>query len=234
MPDPLVTAGVLGEVLAERERQDSRWSEQNHPDGTDAQHLGPIEVFDLVKHELGKLASYTPMHAKQIARNVATSITEAHALSGCLTWTDILLEEVLEALAEREPGTLRAELVQVAAVAVAWIEAIDRRTPRIYTSDGTEITFDQAAILMTRHMRDPRVDPQPGDVVTLPPRQGFQSVPVCVVQRRGECIFFATGTCGIRAIWLRDWHVQCVSARVIEDIDKAWPLPAPASEVASG
>ncbi|MFI1165600.1 hypothetical protein ACH4UM_18790 [Streptomyces sp. NPDC020801] len=37
-------------------------------------------------------------------------------------------EEALEALAEDDPGKLRAELVQVAAVAVAWIEAIDRRT----------------------------------------------------------------------------------------------------------
>lgn len=32
-----------------------------------------------------------------------------------------------EALAESDPARLRAELVQVAAVAVCWIEAIDRR-----------------------------------------------------------------------------------------------------------
>ena len=32
-----------------------------------------------------------------------------------------------KALAEVEPAKLREELIQVAAVAVAWIEAIDRR-----------------------------------------------------------------------------------------------------------
>jgi hypothetical protein len=35
---------------------------------------------------------------------------------------------VAEALAEDDPTLLRAELIQVAAVAVAWVEAIDRRT----------------------------------------------------------------------------------------------------------
>ncbi len=42
-------------------------------------------------------------------------------------WRDILLEEVFEALAEEEPKELRKELVQVAAVAAQWVEAIDRR-----------------------------------------------------------------------------------------------------------
>lgn len=43
------------------------------------------------------------------------------------TWRDILAEEFNEALAESDPDRLRAELVQVAAVAVNWVEAIDRR-----------------------------------------------------------------------------------------------------------
>ena len=43
------------------------------------------------------------------------------------TWQQILEEEVLEAYACASDVELRAELVQVAAVAVAWIEAIDRR-----------------------------------------------------------------------------------------------------------
>lgn len=30
-------------------------------------------------------------------------------------------------MAEKDPVNLRAELIQVAAVAVAWVEAIDRR-----------------------------------------------------------------------------------------------------------
>jgi hypothetical protein len=47
-----------------------------------------------------------------------------------LKWVDILEEEVAEAAAESDPAKLRAELVQVAAVAVAWIEAIDRRAAK--------------------------------------------------------------------------------------------------------
>lgn len=46
---------------------------------------------------------------------------------GRLAWDGVLLEEVYEALAERDPARQRAELVQVAAVAVAAIEALDRR-----------------------------------------------------------------------------------------------------------
>jgi len=37
------------------------------------------------------------------------------------------------AIAERDPAKLRAELIQVAAVAVQWIQAIDRRM----TSSGS-------------------------------------------------------------------------------------------------
>jgi hypothetical protein len=46
---------------------------------------------------------------------------------GRVTWRHILTEEVYEAFAESDPTKLRAELVQVAAVAVQWIQAIDRR-----------------------------------------------------------------------------------------------------------
>jgi hypothetical protein len=41
-------------------------------------------------------------------------------------WSDILLEEVLEALLADDPAHRRTELVQVAAVAVQWIAALDR------------------------------------------------------------------------------------------------------------
>lgn len=58
-------------------------------------------------------------------------------------WVSILTEEVGEAAAEANEANftsgknrgdftkLRAELVQVAAVSVAWIEAIDRRLPQL-------------------------------------------------------------------------------------------------------
>jgi hypothetical protein len=89
---------VVGEVIAERATQDRQWGEQNHPDGT------------------------SPAYTR--AAEVAKAVTNRHAAEGSVTWFDILHEEVMEAFAEPNP---RAELVQVAAVAVAWIEAIDRR-----------------------------------------------------------------------------------------------------------
>jgi len=54
-------------------------------------------------------------------------INDARIKEGRLTWDGILLEEVFEALAEGDDALRRAELIQVAAVAVAEIEAIDRR-----------------------------------------------------------------------------------------------------------
>lgn len=41
------------------------------------------------------------------------------------TWHAILHEEVMEAFAESDPARLREELLQVAAVAIRWIDALD-------------------------------------------------------------------------------------------------------------
>jgi hypothetical protein len=101
----VITDRVLSEVLAERIRQDGRWGEQNHRDGT-----GSItQVLEADKAREGCKAAFA---------------------RGDGTWMHVLIEEVFEAVAEEDPGKVRAELVQVAAVAVAWIEAIDRRTAR--------------------------------------------------------------------------------------------------------
>jgi hypothetical protein len=93
---------VYGAIARERDAQDAKWGEQNHPDGT------------------------AGAGRRTEARN-ATLWTNMQAAEKTLCWSDILEEEVAEALAEDDPALLRAELVQVAAVAVAWIEAIDRR-----------------------------------------------------------------------------------------------------------
>lgn len=53
---------------------------------------------------------------------------EQLAAAGELAWADILLEEVCEANEEdQDPAALRAELIQVAAVAMRWVDAIDHR-----------------------------------------------------------------------------------------------------------
>lgn len=95
-------AGIIAEVQAERERQDARWGEQNHRDGT---------------------GSLTQVLEADKARDAC----QAAFARGDGTWMHVLIEEVFEAFAEEEPSKVRAELVQVAAVAVAWIAAIDRR-----------------------------------------------------------------------------------------------------------
>lgn len=93
---------VFRDIVEERAAQNAKWGEQNHPDGTGR----PYDQF----------------HADK-ARRLCNDAAEA----GVVTWRHILREEVAEALAESDPAKLREELIQVAAVAAAWVEAIDRR-----------------------------------------------------------------------------------------------------------
>ena len=97
-------ASVAREIIQERVRQDAKWGEQNHPDGT-----GP---------------TMTSLNRAEQARHACDY---AHR-NGTGTWRHILEEEVAEAFAESDPNRLREELVQVAAVAAAWVECIDRRS----------------------------------------------------------------------------------------------------------
>lgn len=93
---------MLSDIARERIAQDERWGEQNHPDGTG--------------HYLHKVAAV-----------FARRVCDMNARSGEVTWADILREEFAEALAESDPDRLSEELNQVAAVAIAWREAISRR-----------------------------------------------------------------------------------------------------------
>lgn len=100
-PNLPASASVLEEVSHERARQDAMWGEQNHPNGT------------------GRPGD-------KAEADFARAACEGAFESGRGTYRDILLEEVAEAFAESSPHALREELVQVAAVAVAWVEKIDR------------------------------------------------------------------------------------------------------------
>lgn len=103
------TEEVLLLVKEERERQDAKWGEQNHPDWT-PNPLGVNPVIDPARHAKG--------------------VCDEKFKAGQGSYSDILLEEVAEAHDEAKAGNVDAlytELVQVAAVAVEWIEAIDRR-----------------------------------------------------------------------------------------------------------
>lgn len=101
----LAALGLLWwDIKDERMRQQDKHGDQGHlPDGT-----GGLVAVD--------------------AANRAKALTDRHAVTGDLTWKDILDEEVREAFAEGNPVLVREELIQVAAVALAWIAAIDSRS----------------------------------------------------------------------------------------------------------
>lgn len=102
---------VLDEVAAERARQDAKWGVQDHP-SFNRDELDP--------------------EAKEMAvtvSNICRVACEEAFKRGQGSYSFILREEVAESFAERDDeAKLREELIQVAAVAVAWVEAIDRRT----------------------------------------------------------------------------------------------------------
>lgn len=118
---------IAGETLAERDRQHAKWGEQNHPDGT-GRYASPLSRL---VHTFGGGNAFSSLTSADVLARAAKEATDVATSRGEITWKDVLLEEVLEALAEENPLRLRAELIQVAAVAEQWVEAIDRRHPPV-------------------------------------------------------------------------------------------------------
>lgn len=105
------TAAVLVEVSNERERQFTQYGTNDDLlDGT-----GPGVTW------LRPLASTWP--ADQVERNFRRD----YELQPAITWMHLVREEVAEAFMEDDPVKLRSELIQVAALAVSWIEKLDAR-----------------------------------------------------------------------------------------------------------
>lgn len=97
---------VMREVEFERMEQHFKWGEQDRPSFME-------------DHDKGDA-----LRALQGARENV----ELAAQQGNLTYSDILMEEIAEAFCEADnPVDLRTELVQCAAVLVAWIECLDRK-----------------------------------------------------------------------------------------------------------
>lgn len=95
---------ILDEILTERVRQHQLWGDQTHlPDGTENNLL------------------------TRATRAVAVADCDQATSAGTLTFWHILAEEIAEVRAETNPMRLRAELIQVAAVCLQWIEAIDTK-----------------------------------------------------------------------------------------------------------
>lgn len=114
------TVGVLLEVGQERSRQDKKWGEQNHRDGTGPDVLEQSDVLDLL----------SSVDSEQGVAEWARSRCEHAFAQAEGTFEHILTEEWGEAIDSDSPADLRAELLQVAAVAVAWVEKIDRDAAR--------------------------------------------------------------------------------------------------------
>lgn len=91
---------IMDEVQQERARQDAKYGVQDHPNGTSPTFKG---LADSAKN-----ATRKAMNEQRV------------------TWFHIGKEEFWQAMAESDRAALRARLVKLVAVGVAWIEAIDR------------------------------------------------------------------------------------------------------------
>lgn len=100
---PEAEQAVLEGVLDERWRQHQKWGEQHHPDGTG----DPADVGEATHYR------YLCDHLAEVGR---------------VTWRAILIEDMYEAFAEKDPVRLRKELLEVAAVCVAWVRDLDTRS----------------------------------------------------------------------------------------------------------
>lgn len=104
---------ITAEIVGERARQDEKWGDpKNVPNGT-----GPAVTFP------GGDTFVELRDEIQAIVDGAAEVGESR-----MSW--VLLEEVFEALAESDDDKLRAELIQVAAVAAKWVQIIDARAVR--------------------------------------------------------------------------------------------------------
>lgn len=107
------TVNVLSDVRAERARQfATHGTNENFLDGT-----GPDVKW------------FGDVTASQAEQTLRTNYEAYEAEHGVVTFRHLVAEEVAEAFQESNPARLRAELLQVAALAVSWIEKIDARIP---------------------------------------------------------------------------------------------------------
>lgn len=116
------TVNVLSDVRAERARQFARYgNNEDLDDGTGRDVVWFNEI--------------PAQGAEILLRNAYEAYEAEH---GKPTFRHLVLEEVAEAMQESNPARLRAELLQVAALAVSWIEKIDSRIPEWRDLDVTE------------------------------------------------------------------------------------------------
>lgn len=113
---------ALEDIRAERQRQEAKFPDQHLPD---------IVLPDHVRLMVGAERADRAAELHNLpTEGEAKAAYELQVHEGCASWLDVLIEEVAETVQPAVDGDLeklRAELVQVAAVAVRQIEDIDRR-----------------------------------------------------------------------------------------------------------
>lgn len=114
----LVRISAASEVLRERRRQDAKWGCQAHLED----YIGGVNGPQGPAHAQAR-ADWYGVPAEDVAKAHCREASQAKTV----TWFDVLLEEVCEALGAETIDDLRGEVVQVAAVALAWLEALDLR-----------------------------------------------------------------------------------------------------------
>lgn len=100
----LASLRVVRDVIAERHRQHAKWGEQTLP--FRSYYLGP-NAFDLIERQV-RVAQDGHKHG----------------------WLDVIIEELCEVYRAKTPTERRAELVQLAAVTIQTIEALDREAAK--------------------------------------------------------------------------------------------------------
>lgn len=116
-------------VIAERQRQEAKWGEQNHP-------MVPAEVFDRARASHRSVAYVACYSLGIVTARDAREVCDLRHRSGDGTYSHILIEEVAEfieacAIHGETSDEARAEMVQVAAVALSMLEAIDRKRAKV-------------------------------------------------------------------------------------------------------
>lgn len=110
------TTGVVADVLLERSEMLDRWGDPTYP--------SVVEISPSGDRELGEIQ--TGVYGLPPARE-ARAATEASRGAGTLTWGRIATQSLADAVAATDEVDRRAQIVQLAAVALAWVEDLDRR-----------------------------------------------------------------------------------------------------------
>lgn len=121
---------IFDQVRAEREKQTVKWGEQNHPSlklGYDT-GIKTAQILNLPSE--GLIKSLVDQEAKTKESN----------------WSTIALEEFTEVVIADNDYERRAELIQLIAVCVQWVECLDRNDrcsmPKIEVfTDNTPMPF---------------------------------------------------------------------------------------------